>query len=649
MQYSLPTLQASPVSAMAEFEQILLSNSGEDAFDTAIKLLSAKLFDEVQARTQDAAAAFTIHSSPDTTHSNIQALYRSAVARWPLLGTGSDDLEITPPHLVRSIRPLLGWSMLGSDHSLLDATLERLVSRDSKGSLGQYFTPRDIIGLCVQVMRPSPRETVMDPACGSGGFLFEAIRQCEEETGERPKCLGIDFSAKAVRVSALLAAAMMDDSIRVSKGNSLDGREYVSEHPSAWAHFLTQDAASDTHRARSWGAWNRLGCDVLLTNPPFAGDIDEPDLLAAYESQQAQHSKKAVSREHLFVERAIDLLKPGGRLAIVLPQGILANTTATYLRSWLLQKCRVLGVVGLHQNAFAPYTGVKTAIIFLTKLEKPQKAPYNVFFAVSQSAGKDSSGRRSGETDYDEIAKSLNSFLASEGMPWVGKIEASAPGNISAEIVTSDEVLRTGRLDAEHYDPNTRRLERRLRSLSSETVGGQVEAKVPRFKRAAMREIAYIDISSVDQRTGLTHPECIAAEDAPSRASYLVSPGDVLVSTVRPERNVVAMITEEQEVPAIASNGFCILRSRDIPPELLFAYCKTQAFRDMLSIRSTSSMYPTVGDRDVHDVPFLKPPPTVEAEVVQRMRDGLEMIRRAQGEIAKAVELMDAFVRGSTE
>jgi type I restriction enzyme M protein len=635
---------------MAEFEQILLSNSGEDAFDAAIKLLSAKLFGEVQEHTTKKVSAFGIHSTPEDTHAAIQGLYRHAVMKWPLLGSGTDEFEITPPHLVRSIRPLLGWSLIGSDLSPLDATLEHLVSRDSKGSLGQYFTPREIVRMCVEVLRPTGEEFVIDPACGSGGFLFEALRHSELQTGKRPTCLGIDFSAKSIRVAALLAAATMGDSILISKANSLDGREYATSYPPSWETFLQQEAASDTLRARTWGAWNRLGCDVLLTNPPFAGDIDELALLDAYESQQGVRGKKVVSREHLFVERAVDLLKPGGRLAIVLPQGILANTTATYLRDWLLKRCRVLGVIGLHQNAFAPYTGVKTAIVFLTKLKKPVRSDYNVFFAVSHSAGKDSSGRQTGETDYERIVRSFSHFLHGEGFKWAKKSKVNDGCDPSFEVVSSREVIDTGRLDAEHYDPTTRRLQRRISEISHTTISSHVECKIPRLRRSVTRgEIAYVDISSVDQRTGLTFPECIPVETAPSRASYPVLRGDVLVSTVRPDRNVVAMITEGQAAPAVASNGFCVLRAKDIAPELLFAYCKTKAFREMLSLKATASMYPTVNDRDVLDVPFLRPPAEVEDEVVRRIRDGLEMIRRAQSEIVAAVELMNHAVSSATE
>jgi type I restriction enzyme M protein len=389
-----------------------------------------------------------------------------------------------------------------------------------------------------------------------------------------------------------------------------------------------------------------LGCDVLLTNPPFAGDIDEFDLLEAYEAQQGHTSKKAVSREHLFLERAVDLLRPGGRLAIVVPQGILANSTASYLRTWLIRKCRILAVVGLHQHTFTPYTGVKTAILFLTKPEIGKQPPtdYPILFAISSESGKDSSGRNIGDNDFQLITAALNKFMANQGFEWAQDHNPIKAQQAVVEQVALSEILKNDRLDAEHYDPVARALERSLSSLSEERIGDAIEPRIARFKKQNYSEITYIDISSVDNRTGLSFPETIKSEEAPSRASYLVEHGDVLVSTVRPDRNVVAMITTAHEAPPVASNGFCVLRAKDIPPELLFAYCKTDAFKRMLTMHSTASMYPTVSDKDVLSVPFIRPPKEIEENVVELIKSGLLMIERAQKQIHSAIQVVDEFV-----
>lgn len=634
-----------PVSALAEFEQILLSNSGEDAFESAIRLLSAKLVDE-QNVVQGGEALFRQHATVDDTHAAIQQLYREAVARWPQLDSGNSDLEITPPHLARSIRPLLGWSLRSSNLSWLDATLERLVARDSKGALGQYFTPREIVQLCIAALNPRPGEVIIDPACGSGGFLFEATAYSMQNYGATPKCLGIDFSPKSAKVAALLAAATGDSSIIISKANSLDGRSYCESTPPEWSSFLLQEKCSSTKRAMSWGGWNRLGCDVLLTNPPFAGDIDELELLDAYEAQQNQSGKRVVSREHLFLERAVDLLQPGGRLAIVVPQGILSNTTSAYLRSWLFEKCRILAVIGLHHHAFTPYTGVKTAILFLHKPLAGENLPtdYPVFFAVSRNSGKDGSGRVVGKTDYPAITEALRSFLNGQKFDWATYLPIVEVAKAPHEIVQASDLIASGRLDAEHYDPEARALERSLVAKTTTRIADSVEPRVARFKKRDYRELAYVDISSVDKRTGLSFPDVIEAEEAPSRASYLVEPGDVLVSTVRPDRNVVTMITQAQSVPTVASNGFCVLRAKELPPEVLFAYCKTEVFRRMLTMHATASMYPTVSDRDVLAIPLLTPPQDIQQQVVDSIRTGLSMIEEAQKKITSAIGLLNEFV-----
>lgn len=630
-----------PISAIAAFEQILLSNSGEDAFDTAVKLLSAKLAAEQESGDLK-MNQFRIHETPEKTYEVVQSLYKKAIARWPELGTGKDDLEITPAHLVRSLRPLIGWQLCGSDLSWIDATLERLLSRDSKGSLGQYFTPREVIRMCVSILNPTARDLVIDPACGSGGFLFEAVQYAQLNSGKAPQCLGIDLSAKSARVAALLAAALSDSTIHVSKSNSLDGRGLELHCPSEWAPFLSDDVGSNSRRAISWGAWNRLGCDVLLTNPPFAGDLDEPDLLDAYESQQGTSGKRTVSREHLFLERSVNMLKPGGRLAIVVPQGILANNSAAYLRSWLLGKCRIVAVVGLHPFAFLPYTAVKTSVLFLEKPSNPKdlSKDYRVLFTVSKSAGKDSSGRKSGEPDYDSIEAAIKEFVVNAGYGWAFPVVRDTFGSAQCELVSIKEIFGSLRLDAEHYDPEARRLERTLRARGEQTISDVVTGKVARFRRKDYGEVQYADISCVDNRTGLLFPESLQAGDAPSRAAYLLEPGDVLVSNVRPERNVVALVTDlpESSPPLIASNGFTVLRAEGIPSELLYAYCKSDAFKRILTMHATASMYPTVGDRDILSLPFVQLDPDVAAEVVELVRDGLQKIRDAQQSINQAIQ-----------
>lgn len=642
---SLP-LPGDPAYAFSEFEQLLVSNSGEDPFDVAVQLLTAKLYDERESNGCD--ERFTIAGPPREVHQRVNGLFRSAVKAWPDLGTAKQTIDISPEQLVRCLRPLVGWRILDSDLSHMDAALERLVAREAKGALGQYFTPRDVIRMCVVALSPSSRDRIIDPACGSGAFLYEAIKYAREHGGSSPRCLGIDLGQRSIRVAKLISHAVDPEAMRIHRGNSIDGRAYTGEPPSEWEPFLSTIQPANTDR-RPWRAWHDLAFDLLLTNPPFAGEIDDPGIIAAYDSQRSRRAvrKGAVGREHLFVERAVQLLAPGGRLAIVVPQGILANSTSSYLRRWVMEHCRILAVVGLHPFSFLPYTGVKTSVLFLEKL--PPSADlddYPIAFATSQTSGKDSSGRVVSPSDYSEIGAALSAFFAREHRAWATSKTAAIDSDV--ETVRASEVSAHDRLDAEYYGHEIRSVYFDLQAKSNGRIGDRVARSVERFNKKHSSEIDYIDISSVDSRSGTALPSRMGVTEAPSRASYVVQPGDVLVSTVRPERNVVALITKTGGAPMVASNGFCLLRAESLDPELVFAFCKTEAFRKLLARRATASMYPAASDRDVLEMPFVEPSEEAQNSIVAKIREGIAMMESARASISSAVAEMESAIAGAS-
>ena len=134
-----------------------------------------------------------------------------------------------------------------------------------------------------------------------------------------------------------------------------------------------------------------------MANPPFAGDIKETRILHRFDLgfKSNGKAKSKIGRDVLFIERNLDFLKPGGRMAIVLPQGRFNNTTDKYLRGFIADRARILAVVGLHGNTFKPHTGTKTSVLFVQKWDDelcPRVEDYPIFFAVSEKAGKDNSG-----------------------------------------------------------------------------------------------------------------------------------------------------------------------------------------------------------------------------------------------------------------
>jgi type I restriction enzyme M protein len=134
-----------------------------------------------------------------------------------------------------------------------------------------------------------------------------------------------------------------------------------------------------------------------MANPPFAGDIKEKKIISHYElgKNRAGKWQNKVSRDVLFIERNLNFLKPGGRMAIVLPQGRFNNSSDKYIREFIAERCRILAVVGLHGNVFKPHTGTKTSVLFVQKWDDercPKKDDYPIFFATMQKPSKDNSG-----------------------------------------------------------------------------------------------------------------------------------------------------------------------------------------------------------------------------------------------------------------
>jgi type I restriction enzyme M protein len=143
--------------------------------------------------------------------------------------------------------------------------------------------------------------------------------------------------------------------------------------------------------------FSQFSFDLLMANPPFAGDIKEGTILAKYDFGQNDKGKMqtSVGRDILFIERNLNFLKPGGRMAIVLPQGRFNNSSDKRIREYIAERCRILAVVGLHGNVFKPHTGTKTSVLFVQKWDDelcPKLDDYPIFFATMKKPSKNSSG-----------------------------------------------------------------------------------------------------------------------------------------------------------------------------------------------------------------------------------------------------------------
>jgi type I restriction enzyme M protein len=441
-----------------EMEDEVLANAGVDVFEELFKLVFTKLYDEMEGgRDKKRHLVFKNYGDTETElKAKIQDLFDKARAKWEGVFPDGAKIDLTPSHLAVCVASLEKVKLFNSNLEVVDEAFEYLINKSSKGEKGQYFTPRYVIDLCVRMMNPQEHETLIDTAAGSCGFpvhgIFHVWEQIMKEEGlakshlfttekkparcedyVRNKVFAIDFDEKAVRVGRTLNLIAGDGQTNVLHLNTLDYERWheKTDDDETWRDIYGE-GWKKLRKLRADKAGNRdFGFDVLMANPPFAGDIKETRILSKYELGKKPDGKhqSAVGRDILFIERNLCFLKPGGRMAVVLPQGRFNNASDKRIRDYLAEHCRILAVVGLHGNVFKPHTGTKTSVLFVQKWNDdaaagplcPRRDDYPIFFATMREPSKDTSG--------DKI------FVKRKDVAGWARAAEKPPANLAAEAV----------------------------------------------------------------------------------------------------------------------------------------------------------------------------------------------------------------------
>jgi type I restriction enzyme M protein len=397
------------------------------AFWELLKLIFCKIHDERQNdEVQFFTAANERHgvNGPLKVQKRIEALFTQVKADYPTIFRQSESIELKPVVLAYLVTQLQMYSLLESDIDVKGRAYEEIVGSNLRGDRGEFFTPRNVCQMAVAMLDPSEKELILDPACGTGGFLITAMNHVIEKirTAEMTKwgnnvkraedaaqgrirkfaekyIVGMDFNPELVKASKMNMVMNNDGAGGLFQANSL-------ESPVMWDPDLFER--------------NIVGhVDILFTNPPFGSKIPVTDtaILEKYDLGHTWSYDKAADRwtktdavqksqppEILFIERCIKFLKPGsGRAAIVLPDGILGSPGLGYVREWILRNTRVLASIDLHPDTFQPDVSIQTSILVLERKSAELIAveaasgrinDYSVFMAVASHIGHDKRGNK---------------------------------------------------------------------------------------------------------------------------------------------------------------------------------------------------------------------------------------------------------------
>ncbi|GAB3996027.1 N-6 DNA methylase [Nocardioides marmoraquaticus] len=402
-----------------------------EAFWELLKLIFTKIEDErsrslqfyvtasERASTTSAAAAKT----------RVQRIFEEKVLTkyGAIFPTSDRVIDLKPTVLAFVVSQLQGYSLLSSPVDVKGVAYEEIVGSNLRGDRGEFFTPRNACRMAVTMLNPQPTERLLDPSCGTGGFLITAMnhalthidneeraewvepaRGTDQERDELfrrradyfvSKVHGLDLNPGLVRAAKMNMVMNNDGSGGLWQANTL-------ANPRTWSGDAAERVA--------------LGSiDCVVANPPFGANIliDDQQILEQYDlaamwdrtatgwQKRTDSNGKAVLQksqppEILFIERIVQFLVPGtGRFAVVLPNGILNNPALGYVRTWLLQNVQLLGVVDMARELFQPKNDTQTSMLLGRRLSAAEKTAaesstldYPIFMAIAERIGHDKRG-----------------------------------------------------------------------------------------------------------------------------------------------------------------------------------------------------------------------------------------------------------------
>ena len=398
------------------------------AFDELSKVLFAKMFEEREiAEGRRQHNRFMIESVQEMRKQGveiIQQLWKETVGSDRYKEVFADeeaaqDIALPPDAIDKIVEMLQDKSLGLTDMDVKGVAFEEFLSSTYRGGgLGQYFTPREVVNFMVDLVEPAIGERVIDPSCGSGGFLIrvydvvnEKILSSEFAKREKDRLLkelankslvGIDWEQRAARTCKMNMILHGDGHAGVYQANALDIDEVAMKVTERQRFYPEAPEVEDS------------SFDTVLTNPPFGAQDRVPHILQHYDLGKGNSQK----REVLLLERQIRLLRPGGKLFVVLPEGILSNKRDRFIRKYILENCNVKAIIRLPQDAFKMSGGAACTSLLYAVKKDPEDVNMSeqgdIFFARAEYIGTTPAGKPIPENDLLVIREQYRRLVAGE-------------------------------------------------------------------------------------------------------------------------------------------------------------------------------------------------------------------------------------------
>jgi len=636
--------------------------SSTEVFEQFTKLLVSKIFDEKNGNNKfrlNLKESEKIEEEPiqKKVASRVHALFDKVKVKYNDFFENGEKIEISDASIIYIVSKLQTVQLAGIDSDVKGLAFQKFLNRQQRKDRGQFFTPEPVVNLMIQIIRPKVNEKILDPAAGSGGFLDRAIdymkivnKRYDPKSTLKKDLYGIEINPLVARTSLLRALLEYGQPLNIANTNSLENIQDLNRKLSI---CFNKSKVEDF----------RNYFDVILTNPPFGtqGKIKQKKLLSEYELghkweplagevfRKTNIIKDGQTPEILFIERCLELLKPGGRMGMVLPNGHFENSTLGYLRSYIKEKAKILGVINLPPETFIPFgTGVKTSVLFLQKKLSQQKDNYKIFFGTVKKIGYQAN--KSGTPTY-KVTKE-GEYVLSDGLRVIDEdcsfIGSSYGDFLNNRLKGNDDVFimpsnrLSDRLDYDYYHP------RYLRNLEKIKKGNHFQLKeiVEIIKRKPKKiqdketQVEYVELSRISSAySSIIGSETVSIHELPSRAQFILKSGDIVTAvagnSIGTKKHVSAFVDEEFD-RAICTNGLRILNPiKEIDKYYLLFFLRSPIFLEQVYRLRTGAAIPSLSDSDLGEILIPIPKKNIIKNISDAVKKSISYRKKSQELITK--------------
>ncbi|MDD4151360.1 MAG: N-6 DNA methylase [Candidatus Gracilibacteria bacterium] len=383
-----------------------------EAFGEVAKIIFIKVADEKKGRKIGEPYQFQ-RKRNESTHklkARIDEIYE--IERQKDKQVFQEEIKLNDKELAAVVEHLQRLNFNKTDLDIKGEAFQKFLGNFFKGEFGQYFTPNTVTRFCIDLFAPEMDNTskVLDTSCGSGGFLLKALDVMREKASEYYENGTVEhFNYWHSFAENYLYGIEINESIaRVAKMNMI-------LHDDGHTNVISHDGLEPIENMTKLNlGFKENGFDYIFTNPPFGAVVKktESDYLGSFElGKSGNKERPAQKTEILFIERFHQFLKPNGKISVVLPDGILTNSSLQYVREWILEHFKLLGVISLPQDAFRYYgAGVKSSVLVMEKWGTKKEKDYKIFMATVDKIGIDATGRKC-DNELPQIAEQFREFL----------------------------------------------------------------------------------------------------------------------------------------------------------------------------------------------------------------------------------------------